>query len=437
MDSSSKKKKYPRTVLIGNEYQESCPPSDIKNPIITLKGHNGNVVFDNDRLSKGVLLIGAPGCGKTTLTTEMTDQIIPQMTPDDIMVIFDTKGDYIEKFYYSNNPSHILVSPTDISGIASSWSTFGETFDENGFFSEKSFLYAHEISKGLFKGLESQTQPFFHIAASDIFKMILWCVLIDAIESGDLGRANNSTLSEILEDPSVSRIYEMAERHPEFKYIKGYLGNPEKPTTQSLGILGYLNAMFSTQYVGSFKKTYGRPFSIRSLIRNKGAKIVFIKYDITFGELLSPVYSLLYDLAIKEALSIGKGNTYFVCDEMQLLPYCNSFKNVTNFGRSRGVKLIAGFQNINQLYANYGVNEGKSIAAGFANVLCFNSYDDDTRQFMRDRLGRTFECFSFASTNIPHDGYTINDGDFRSFLPGEAIVDIPGEMPFKFRLKMN
>ena len=56
---------------------------------------------------------------------------------------------------------------------------------------------------------------------------------------------------------------------------------------------------------------------------------------------------------------------------------------------------------------------------------------------MRDRLGRTFECFSYAGTNIPHDGFTINDADFRFFLPGEAIVDIPGEMPFKFRLKMN
>ena len=43
-------------------------------------------------------------------------------------------------------------------------------------------------------------------------------------------------------------------------------------------------------------------FSIRNFVRKKGGRILFVEYDISIGETLAPIYSLLFDLALKEAL---------------------------------------------------------------------------------------------------------------------------------------
>ena len=91
-------------------------------------------------------------------------------------------------------------------------------------------------------------------------------------------------------------------------------------------------------------------------MRKKGGKILFIEYDLTSGSVLTPIYRLLIDLALKEALgrSRGHGNVYIICDEFKLLPYLQHIEDAVNFGRSLGVKVVAGLQSISQLYELYG-----------------------------------------------------------------------------------
>ena len=73
--------------------------------------------------------------------------------------------------------------------------------------------------------------------------------------------------------------------------------------------------------IGKFKEA--GDFSIRSFVRNKGGKILFIEYDLGVGSVLTPVYKALFDLAIKETLGRARseGNVYFVIDEFSLLPH--------------------------------------------------------------------------------------------------------------------
>jgi hypothetical protein len=68
-----------------------------------------------------------------------------------------------------------------------------------------------------------------------------------------------------------------------------------------------------------------------------------------------PIYRTLFDSAIKEVLSREtnhkKGNVYFIIDEFRLLPYLQFFDNAINFGREKGLKIIAGLQSVEQLYS--------------------------------------------------------------------------------------
>ena len=104
---------------------------------------------------------------------------------------------------------------------------------------------------------------------------------------------------------------------------------------------------------------------MRKLVRAKGGRIIFIEYDIGIGKTLAPIYSLLFDLAIKEALCRSeqeKGNVYFIADEFKLMPHLQHVDNAVNFGRSLGVKFLIGVQNVEQVYEAYSDNKsGRQI----------------------------------------------------------------------------
>ena len=101
---------------------------------------------------------------------------------------------------------------------------------------------------------------------------------------------------------------------------------------------------------------------MRNFIRGKGGRALFVEYDIASGNRLLPVYRVLIDLAIKEALGLGRaksrGNVFFVLDEFALLPHLGHISNGINFGRSLGSKFMVGTQNVNQVLKAMGRRAG-------------------------------------------------------------------------------
>ena len=69
---------------------------------ISLPGYCNNsrkyLNIDNDIMSKHILLSGGTGSGKTNAFYLILDQLKRKMTQNDVMIIFDTKGDYYNKF---------------------------------------------------------------------------------------------------------------------------------------------------------------------------------------------------------------------------------------------------------------------------------------------------------------------------------------------------
>ena len=74
---------------------------------ITIPGRFGNeskhLHLDQELLSKHMLLIGGTGSGKTNLINFIVRDIKKKMTNDDVLVIFDTKGDFVKDFYTEND----------------------------------------------------------------------------------------------------------------------------------------------------------------------------------------------------------------------------------------------------------------------------------------------------------------------------------------------
>ncbi len=85
-------------------------------------------------------------------------------------------------------------------------------------------------------------------------------------------------------------------------------------------------------------------FSMRKFIRGKGGHTAFLEYDLAIGDVLSPIYTLLFDLALKEALgrTATQGNVYLIADELKLLPNLRHLERRNKFWSKSGCKDIGG-----------------------------------------------------------------------------------------------
>ena len=96
-----------KNVLQGTSVSKNGLPPMPASPSLILRGEfNGKRAefgLSEDLISKHMMLVGGTGCGKSTLFYHIIEQIKKKMTRDDVMIIFDSKGDFYSKFYSLND----------------------------------------------------------------------------------------------------------------------------------------------------------------------------------------------------------------------------------------------------------------------------------------------------------------------------------------------
>ena len=423
-------------VFDGNELLENPVMYPTQNPRCAFIGtdRTGRDIYvpvDENLLSRHMVLLGGIGTGKTNTFNQIIGQLRQSMTQDDIMIIFDTKGDFYNTFYRNGD---IVISNDDTATGPDGkdyWNIFNEI--ERDEHMEENIV---EIAKSLFhQKLEKTNQPFFPNAAKDLFSAIL----THFTRNPGLA-ANNQSLRAFLDGSPTSEIREMLKLHPDLQSMVSYIFDDRSPQTQ--GVISELQQLSREIFLGNFKKE--GTLSMRNIVRNKGGRCVFIEYDLGIGNMLSPIYSLLFDLAIKEALCRRKseGNVYFITDEFSLIPNLQHVDDAVNFGRSLGVKFMIGIQNIDQVYENYGENRARSLLSGFLTSVCFRVNDGKSKEYIKELHGvnRKKEIYmaSVQGRGIVEslrDANVVEDWDITRLGLGQAIIGLPGMPPFLFQFK--
>ena len=424
-------------VFEGNTLHDQPIQYDAYNPICEFQGVGVDnlsltVPLNADILSRHLMFIGGIGTGKTNALGQIVSQLKKNMSTDDVMIIFDTKGDFYRNFYQSGD----VVISNDITATGSKkvdyWNIFNEI--ENDENMEANIV---EISKSLFhQKIEKTNQPFFPNAAKDLFA----AVLTHFIRNRNTLKADNQTLRTFFDSSPTSQLREMLLQHNDMKAMVSYIADDRSPQTQ--GVMSELQQISREILLGNFKKQ--GTLSMRNLVRSKGGKIIFVEYDIGVGAMLSPIYSLLFDMAIKEALCRKKseGSVYFVADEFRLIPNLQHVDDAVNFGRSLGVKFMIGIQNVEQVYECYGVKLAKSIMSGFLTTIAFRVNDVSSKLYIKDLYGKNRKREIYMSTvqtkgiteNI-REAHVVEDWDISNLDLGESIIGLPGKPPFLFKFK--
>ena len=419
-------------VFDGNSLQSMPVPYQVRNPGCAFMGTGPNnttlyVPLDDDLLSRHMLILGGIGTGKTNAFTQVVKQIVPNLRKDDVMIVFDTKGDFYKELYRKGDivisNDHTATGPNG----PDYWNIFNEI--ERGERMEETIA---EVSKTLFsRKIEKTNQPFFPTAAKDLFAAVLTHLA---------GKGDNAALRDFMDRSPTSEIREMLKSHPEMAAMVSYISDDRSPQTQ--GVMSELQQLVREIFIGNFRKS--GTLSIRDAVRQKGGRVVFIEYDIGIGKALTPIYSLLFDLAIKEALSRNRseGNVYFIVDEFSLLPDLQHIDDAVNFGRSLGVKFMIGLQNIDQLYDNYGEYRARNMLSGFLTSVCFRVNDETSREFIKKLHGgnRKKEVYmaSVQGRGIVEnvrDAMVVEDWDIQRLGLGDAIIGLPGAEPFRFHFR--
>jgi type IV secretory pathway TraG/TraD family ATPase VirD4 len=422
-------------ILDGNKLQPSpismnIPDNEIKCAFLGqgFDGKSAFVPFNNDLLSRHILFLGGIGTGKTNAFFQLIKQLRHSLNEDDVMIIFDSKGDFHELFA---DPGDIVISNDNRARGKNGvdyWNIFNEI--ENDDHMEENII---EVANVLFQDkIEKTSQPFFPNAAKGIFTAIL----THQIRSGQ-GNMNNKTLREFLDRSPTAEIRTMLNSYPDFKSMVSYIADDRSPQTQ--GVMSELQTTIREIFIGNFKKEGS--LSIRNLVREKKGRKIFIEYDLAIGAMLTPIYKLMFDMAIKEALSVHKtkGNVWLITDEFKLLPNLKHIDDAVNFGRGQGIKLMVGIQNISQIYEAYGEERAKSILSGLLTTVCFRVNDGDSREFIKNIHGKNIKQNIYNSVqthslseNIK-DSYVVEDWDISRLGLGEAIIGLPGQEPFLFK----
>lgn len=421
-------------IVYGGLLENNTPPPDMPKAVIHVpgefRGKNTSFGLTEEMLSKHILLVGGTGCGKTNLFYHMVQQIKARLTPNDVVLIFDSKGDFYSRFYSKGDI--VIGNSVQYRKMSERWSIYEEVIAD-GKDSVSVFQNTQEICKSLFADLveRNSSNPFFPIAARDL----LASIIIALIKNGVV--PNNEDLKQYIDSSSVETLRGLLEKHPDLVSVASYIGG--KSGTQAQGVLSEMYSVTRDVLTGVFADA--GDFSMRKFIRQKGGKIAFIEYDLSIGDVLSPIYTLLFDLALKEALgrTASQGNVYLIVDELKLLPNLRHLEDGINFGRSLGVKILAGLQSIDQLNANYSnETKAKNAVSGFSSVFAFHQNDYTTREYVSQLMGKNMILESFPEANGSNhyekrEGYVVEDWDLTALAVGEAVVSLPTVEPFRFK----
>ncbi len=388
----------------------SAPP--LPHGAVVIPTRTGKPVYlSESQLHRHVLLVGATGQGKTNVLYHLVTALRAMATSQDVLVIFDTKGDYVRRFWRPGD--HVVGGPPPPGAEEDVWNILEEVRATDP--QRRDELVA-EIGHIVFdEQVRHSREPFFPKAAQNLFSAGL-----EIIARAQGGATTNQSLVAWWRERDRAALYAVFQESGR-RALATYLDPGIEAT--GLGVLAFLHQAVDEVFVGPFRRP--GDFSMLRAIRAKGGRAIFIEYDPAAGKTREPAYRILMDLAIKEALGREHpaGRTFFVIDEFSLLPHMYHFANGLHFGREAQISFLVGMQSHAQVTAAYE-DDADAILAGFGTVIAFRVTDGRTREFIQQLAGRNYKLFHIPSSAPgvrPSDqiveGDTVGDEDVWNLGP--------------------
>ncbi|MEG2251495.1 MAG: type IV secretion system DNA-binding domain-containing protein [Clostridia bacterium] len=419
------------SVLKGLQIANDIPYRD-PDSLFALAGANGlgNSAFlpIGDRLlERHMLLLGGAATGKTNLLLHLARNLRANLSPQDALVIFDATGAYHAALCQQGD----VVIAQDERAQAACWNLFEELPDNDRLLEEASalcdLLFAARIA--------GAARPLYPTAARDL----LMALIVYLKRRGEPELCNNHALRELIDGFDAESMCEILQSEPELRAYAYYLTDPEGERTQ--GVVAALQQAARELLSGSFGAQGA--LGMRSLVRARGGKAIFICYDAACGALARPVYAALCDLCLREALSVREvtGHIYLLLDGVSVLPALPHLPDALLLGREKGLRALLSATGVSALEDRYGAAFTAMLAA-IGTTVAFCLHDRASRSYIKNLHGRHRVVESYHSAAQARgvieqvvDEYVVGDEDLTALQTGESIIAALHYPPFRFRAK--
>jgi hypothetical protein len=359
------------TSLLQND-EKGIPWGGVQLPLAATKTH--------------ILAAGAPGSGKTiTLRLVMQSGFIRiGFGRDRRALVYDGKRELLT--YLSGMGLRCpvkIINPLDQRGVA--WDIAKDCSDP---------ATAREIAV-IFIPNKGESQAYFVNAAQDILSGVLIALHLNCP-----GKWTLRDVVLVLENPEMLR--KLLDLHPETRNRLNYF---TKDAT-FLDILTTISTRIAPyrQVAAAWSHT-AEKISLRDWV--SGAFILVLSTDEAMRQSLDAINQAIFKRATELLLSQDESaerETWIILDELREAGKLDGLTSLLTKGRSFGVRVVVGFQDIEGLRAVYGEKEANEIAGLCSNKVILRLDDAETAQWASKILGEYEHYETHTSNTISKDG---------------------------------
>lgn len=359
------------------------------------------IPFANE--TKGTLILGTTGSGKSVLINQLADQINKRkkQRPADKIVYYDMKPEFVPKQMKEND---ILFYPFDQRTIG--WSFFNEFREYPDF---------EIIPKALFVP-DKKDHAYWYNCAADVFRAgLLFLHYNKKTTNSDIWNffsRDFETIKHCLE--TLPQQEQGAIEH--IRDPKSELAQDVKSIIQQrLGFFKYLLEMDGD-------------FSFRDYLKANDSKDLFIVNIEQYSNIFKPLMTAIIEIMVREMLSLPDDlnrRVFFIIDELGSLYKIDSLPTLLTAGRSKGAGLICASQDLGRIRDTYGKDVTSTFFNNFNTMFIFRINDPENSEYVAKAIGdhqvlRTGESRQLSPSDIgDRKGFSEQDKIEKVVLPSE------------------
>lgn len=350
----------------------------------------GGISIPREVEPQHIILIGAPGTGKTVVTEAGLDTIRGR---GQRAVVYDSTGEFVSHYYREGKD--VILSPID--SRSALWSPWAEGTD----------AYSYEnLAAALIPDGQGENQ-FWAIAARAIFRSAL---------------ASTTHLHELI-DLIFAQDQDMLLAVLQAQGLAGLAGPTQMLASSRGEAATYIQPL-------SYLPTPGNnPFSIRDWIKkDSGDGWLFVSSRADSHRSIRPLLSMWIGLAVQAAMSLPPSRDrrlWFCLDELPTLQKLPSLDLLLAGGRKYGAAAILGAQTVAQVRDGYGRDAAAAILSHPSTRLSLRVGDHETADYLSKSIGDRHTIRKVSSENAGGGSSTGEQHAIEaSVLPSE-ILSLP------------
>ncbi|QEM66736.1 hypothetical protein FO488_00235 [Geobacter sp. FeAm09] len=313
--------------------------------------------------------VGRPRIGKTVALKSLLDQVM------DIgaRIIFDSKGDMIVSHY---RPGDLIFAPA-VDQRSLTWTIFNDITSV----SQIASIAAALIPEG------TGNNKMWAVGAREVLEGLI----LHAFYKGK--KTNRELWNLCCLDPE--RMHGILSETPGAERAAGMLANPKSNTAYSF----YVSLIAFLKPIQLLAKMDG-PFSVNAWLNSDPANSIFIVATPEHQEALKPVMSLFLSMMINSHLSMPDDldrRIWYFLDELTILPKIEKLIDAINFGPSKGLICILGFQALQLLDEIYGQRNRETLWSAVGTHVMFSVGERATQMKICEAIGE-MEVLEHRST---------------------------------------